>query len=162
MEHLFAPWRMAYIASADKQEGCIFCDFPAEQNDGKRLILVRKEQVFVMFNAFPYNPGHLMVAPYRHVAGYEDLTEEELLEMHVTAQKCIRLIKSLMKPQGFNLGVNIGKTAGAGFAGHVHLHIVPRWEGDTNFMPVTAGVRVLPESLEETYGKFKKAWESHE
>jgi len=161
MEHLFAPWRMAYISGADKQEGCIFCDFPAENNDEKRLILARGEKVFVMFNAFPYNPGHLMVAPYRHVGGYDELDDPELLEMHTTARRCIRLMKDLMRPQGFNLGVNMGKTAGAGFAGHVHLHIVPRYEGDTNFMPVTAEVRVLPESLEDTYKRFRDAWDHY-
>lgn len=161
MEHLFAPWRMAYIAGADRQDGCIFCDFPAEDDDEKRLILARRDHAFVMFNAYPYNPGHLMVAPYRHVAGYEELDERELLDMHLGAQHCIRLLKELMHPQGFNMGVNMGKTAGAGFAGHVHLHIVPRFDGDTNFMPVTAGVRVLPEALEDTYRRFRGAWSRH-
>ncbi|AER67582.1 histidine triad (HIT) protein [Thermovirga lienii DSM 17291] len=159
MESLFAPWRMAYIKNAKKEPGCIFCLFPAEKDDKKRLILARGEKVFVIMNAFPYNPGHLMVAPYRHVGNYEELDDEELLEMHKMASECIKVLKKTMSPQGFNLGVNIGEVAGAGFAGHVHLHVVPRWAGDTNFMPVTAQVRVLPEALEETWAKLKEAWD---
>ena len=161
MEQLYAPWRMAYIDSADKQEGCIFCDFPKENKDSERLILARGNLVFVILNAFPYNPGHLMVAPYRHEGDYEKLREEEFLEMHRFGQRCVAVLREGMNPQGFNLGINIGKTAGAGFAGHVHLHIVPRWNGDTNFMPVTAGTKVLPASLHETWDALKKVWEAH-
>ena len=161
MDQLFAPWRMAYIDEAGKQEGCIFCDFPKEQEDKERLILARGELVFVILNAFPYNPGHLMVAPYRHEGAYENLKEEELREMHRFGRKCIGVLKEAMNPQGFNLGINIGKTAGAGFAGHVHLHIVPRWDGDTNFMPVIADTKVLPASLQETWDSLKKVWEAH-
>ena len=158
MENLFAPWRMAYIAVSKEQEGCIFCDFPKEDNDERRLILFRGESAFVIFNAFPYNPGHLMVAPYRHTSEYESLSDVELLEMHRLAGRCISLLKKTMTPQGFNLGVNLGKVAGAGFDGHLHLHIVPRWNGDTNFMPVFADVRVVAEGLAETYRKMKEAW----
>ncbi len=160
MDQLFAPWRMSYIEGADKQPECIFCAFPKENRDEERLILSRGKLVFVIMNAFPYNPGHLMVVPYRHEGAYENLSDEELLEMNVMARKCLKVLKKTMNPQGFNLGVNIGKTAGAGFAGHVHLHIVPRWNGDTNFMPVVGEVRVLPESLQSTYKKMQEAWGS--
>jgi len=152
---------MAYIDSADKQEGCIFCDFPKEKRDRDRLILARGEKVFVIMNAFPYNPGHLMVAPYRHEGEYNLLEESEFLEMHRYGQKCVEVLKKAMNPQGFNMGINIGKIAGAGFAGHVHLHIVPRWNGDTNFMPVVGETKVLPQSLQETWEKLKKVWEEH-
>ena len=162
MDQLFAPWRMAYIDGADKQEGCIFCDFPKANEDRKRLILARGELVFVILNAFPYNPGHLMVAPFRHEGDYENLKDEECLEMHRFGQRCVTVLKEAMNPQGFNLGINIGRTAGAGFAGHVHLHIVPRWNGDTNFMPVIAGTKVLPASLQETWESLKKVWEAHD
>lgn len=162
MEQLFAPWRMAYIDNADRQDGCIFCDFPRENRDRERLILARGRNVFVIMNAFPYNPGHLMVAPYRHEGEYDLLKEEEFLEMHRFGQRCVQVLKKGMNPQGFNMGINLGKTAGAGFAGHVHLHIVPRWNGDTNFMPVVGETRVLPESLPETWEKLKKVWEDHD
>jgi len=161
LEQLFAPWRMAYIDSADKQEGCIFCDFPRENRDRERLILARGESVFVILNAFPYNPGHLMVAPFRHEGSYENLREDEFMEMHRYGQRCVKVLKEAMDPQGFNMGINIGKIAGAGFAGHVHLHIVPRWNGDTNFMPVIGETKVLPVSLHETWGNLKKVWEAH-
>ncbi len=161
MDQLFAPWRMAYIDTAKRQEGCIFCDFPKENKDMDRLILARGEKVFVILNAFPYNPGHLMVAPYRHEGEYEQLNEEEFNEMHRYGQRCVEVLKKVMNPQGFNMGINIGKAAGAGFAGHVHLHIVPRWNGDTNFMPVTGETRVLPETLNQTWEKLKKVWEAH-
>lgn len=161
MDQMFAPWRMAYIDSADRQEDCIFCDFPKENKDRERLILARGEKVFVILNAFPYNPGHLMVAPFRHEGEYEQLHEDEFVEMHRFGQRCVGVLKKAMNPQGFNMGINIGKAAGAGFAGHVHLHIVPRWNGDTNFMPVTGETRVLPETLHETWKKLKKVWEAH-
>ena len=158
MESIFAPWRMAYIAVSKEQEGCIFCDFPLEYRDEARLILHRGRTSFVILNAFPYNPGHLMVAPYRHTCEYEALSDEELLEMHRLAGRCIEALRRAMAPQGFNLGVNLGKVAGAGFEGHLHLHIVPRWNGDTNFMPVFSEVRVVAEELSETYRKLKEAW----
>ena len=161
MHTLFAPWRMAYISQADKIE-CIFCAFPREDKDEERLILVRGKECFVMLNAFPYNPGHLMIAPYRHTGNYDDLTNDELLEMNLLTQRCIKVIRDAMSPQGFNLGVNMGKVAGAGFEGHVHLHLVPRWNGDTNFMPVVGDVKVLPEALHETYRALLERWQKYE
>ncbi|ADE57962.1 HIT family protein [Aminobacterium colombiense] len=158
MESIFAPWRMTYIADADKQKTCIFCEFPKKNEDEKNLILHRGTMCFVICNAFPYNPGHLMVAPYRHTAVYEELSDEELLEMHRLGGVCLKVLKKVMHPQGFNLGINLGKVGGAGFDGHLHLHIVPRWNGDTNFMPVLAETRVIAESLEQTYKRLRDEW----
>ena len=159
MRHIFAPWRIRYI-QAPKYEGCIFCDFPAENNDEKRLILHRGRLSFTIMNTYPYNPGHVMIAPYSHKASLEDLTSEEMLDIFENAKLVIRAIKGTMNPDGFNLGINIGRVAGAGIEDHIHLHIVPRWNGDTNFMPVLGDVKVIPEALEETYRKLKETIES--
>ena len=155
MERIFAPWRIRYIESP-KYEGCIFCDFPKENKDEERLILYRGKSCFVIMNNYPYNPGHLMIAPYRHVASVEELNDEEALEMMKLSQKMVEVIKKAMNPDGFNLGINLGKVAGAGIEDHIHLHIVPRWNGDTNFMPVLADVKVIPEAIEDSYKKLKK------
>ena len=157
MQHLFATWRVNYIL-APKYEGCIFCDFPKENNDDERYILHRGSTCFVIMNLYPYNPGHVMVVPYRHTADYTSLSVEELTEIEVTSVSCIRTLKKAFNPEAFNLGVNLGKTAGAGVADHLHRHIVPRWNGDTNFMPVIADIRVIPESLEAAFKKLKEAW----
>ncbi|NJE01191.1 HIT domain-containing protein [Thermococcus sp. JdF3] len=156
MKTLWAPWRIEYIRSP-KHDGCIFCDFPKENRDRERLILHRGKHCFVIMNNYPYNPGHVMIAPYRHVGKWEDLTEEELLEIMKLSQLMIKALKKTMNPQGFNMGVNLGRVAGAGIDDHVHLHIVPRWNGDTNFMPAIADTKVIPESLEEAYDELKKA-----
>jgi len=156
MNHIWAPWRIKYIRSP-KHNGCIFCDFPKENRDEERLILYRGKHAFVIMNNYPYNPGHVMIAPYRHVGEWEELTDEELLDIMKLSQLTIKALKRAMKPQGFNMGVNIGCVAGAGVKDHVHLHIVPRWNGDTNFMPVIADTKVIPESLEEAYEELKKA-----
>lgn len=156
MERLWAPWRMKYIEEGSKIEGCIFCIFPAEQDDRKSLILYRGEHSFIMLNSFPYNPGHLMVAPYKHTADLYELTDEELLEVDHLVRFSVRLLSATVQPDGFNLGVNLGRTAGAGIVDHVHWHIVPRWNGDTNFMPVIGETKVLPESLEATYDKLRR------
>jgi len=158
MKVLWAPWRIEYIRSP-KHEGCIFCDFPKENRDKERLILYRGKYSFVIMNNYPYNPGHVMIAPYRHVANWEELTDEELLEIMKLAQLMIKALKKAMNPHGFNMGVNLGRVAGAGIDSNVHLHIVPRWNGDTNFMPVIADTKVIPESLEEAYDELKKAIE---
>jgi len=156
MNHIWAPWRIKYIRSP-KHNGCIFCDFPKENRDEERLILYRGKHAFVIMNNYPYNPGHVMIAPYRHVGEWEELTDEELLDIMKLSQLTIKALKRAMKPQGFNMGVNIGCVAGAGVKDHVHLHVVPRWNGDTNFMPVIADTKVIPESLEEAYEELKKA-----
>ncbi|RLF76103.1 HIT family hydrolase [Thermococci archaeon] len=154
MKLIWAPWRIEYIRSP-KHDGCIFCDFPKENRDRERLILYRGEHAFVIMNNYPYNPGHVMIAPYRHVGKWEELTDEELLDMMKLSQLMIKALKRAMNPDGFNLGVNLGRVAGAGIEDHVHIHIVPRWNGDTNFMPVVADTKIIPESLEETYKELK-------
>ncbi|MFC2025130.1 HIT domain-containing protein [Chloroflexota bacterium] len=154
MKHLWAPWRMEYI-QMKKEEGCILCVKPNQSSDASNYILYRGEKNFVIMNKYPYNPGHLMVAPYRHVASLEELTGEERHEHFDIVSRSIEVLKQVFSPDGFNLGINIGKAAGAGIEGHVHTHIVPRWQSDTNSMPVISNVRVIPEALVETYQKLK-------
>jgi ATP adenylyltransferase len=154
---LWTPWRMAYINDQHpRPSGCVFCALPAEgeENDERNLILSRGQHNFVILNAFPYNPGHLMVAPYRHVGDYLDLTAGELTEATELTRTAIAALKQVSSPQGFNIGMNLGTAAGAGIADHVHLHVVPRWGGDTNFMPVIGQTKVLPELLAETWAKL--------
>ena len=163
-EQLWAPWRLQYIESADKADGCIFCFFPAagEAHDTEHLIVKRGLHAYIILNAFPYSNGHLMVVPYRHTSAMEDLTDAELLEvMHLT-RLSIALLRTAFRPDGFNLGVNMGRVAGAGIADHLHWHIVPRWNGDTNFMPVLADVRVIPESLQVVHQRLQQALVTHE
>lgn len=157
MERLWTPWRMEYIksAGAEAQGGCIFCDLPAKGDDEAVYIVARTDRAFAILNAYPYNPGHLMVAPFRHIGELEGLEESELLETGRLLQRSIRALRDVMQPQGFNLGMNLGRIAGAGLPDHLHWHIVPRWDGDTNFMPVLGQTKVLPELLEETYGKLR-------
>lgn len=161
MKRLWSPWRMKYIVSK-KGEGCIFCDKVAENDDQANYILYRGKTCYVMLNLYPYNNGHLMVSPYRHVPSPEQLQEDELTEMMLLVNRSIRALRWAMHPDGFNIGVNIGKAAGAGIEEHVHIHIVPRWEGDTNFMPVLSQTRVIPELLDDTYCKLKAAWQEPE
>ena len=154
MEQIWAPWRIEYI-QMEKPEGCILCDKPKQKKDALSYILFRGEKNFVMLNAYPYNPGHLMIAPYRHTASLEELTDEELKEHFEIARHSITILRQVFNPGGFNLGINLGGVAGAGIDDHFHTHVVPRWQGDTNFMPVIADVKVLPEALSETYQKLK-------
>ncbi|MCL0034990.1 HIT domain-containing protein [Dehalococcoidia bacterium] len=153
MEHLWAPWRMEYILG-EKERGCIFCEKPKQDTDAQNYILHRGERNFSMLNIYPYNPGHLMVAPYRHVASLGELNDEELLEHFRLVGRCVSVLRETASPSGFNIGINLGKVAGAGVEDHIHTHIVPRWEGDTNFMPVISHTRVLPEALAETYARL--------
>jgi ATP adenylyltransferase len=157
IERLWTPWRMAYINAHGREErgGCIFCDLPAEGDDERHHILGRGREAFVMLNRFPYNPGHLLVAPFRHVGDYLELTAEELAETMALAGTAIRALREASSPHGFNLGMNLGSVAGAGIADHVHLHLVPRWGGDTNFMPIVGQTKVLPELLNETWAKLR-------
>jgi ATP adenylyltransferase len=158
-ERLWSPWRIEYIRRDDggDHQGCIFCDLPAagEDQDETNHLLARGQVSFVLLNAFPYNPGHLMAAPYRHVGDYEELNPEELAEMMAFAGRAIRAMREESGPHGFNLGMNLGQVAGAGIADHVHLHLVPRWGGDTNFMPVVGQTKVLPELLGETWQRLR-------
>lgn len=151
---------MEYIRSAHVAEGCVFCDEPARGDDAKSYILTRSARAFVILNAYPYNPGHLMVAPFRHVAEVEELDDEETVETQRLLQRSIAALKGVAEPDGFNVGMNLGRVAGAGIPGHVHWHVVPRWSGDTNFMPIVGETRVLPELLAETYEKLKPALEA--
>jgi ATP adenylyltransferase len=158
MDNLWAPWRMAYIApKTPASEGCIFCVLPAAHRDEEHYILYRGEHCFMMLNLYPYNSGHLMIAPYQHVNSIEKLDSATLAELMSQAQLALRAFHRTMQPDGFNMGINEGKVSGAGFADHMHLHIVPRWNGDTNFMPVIADVKVMPEHLANTYRHMKQA-----
>ena len=148
---------MAYIKGAERHDGCIFCDFPSQdpENDPANLIVARGDLSFVILNKYPYNSGHLMVTPYRHIAEWESLTPEELAEIGSWSQRCINALKETLGPQGFNVGVNQGVIAGAGIAEHVHLHVVPRWGGDTNFMTTVGDAKVIPEALDETFARLR-------
>ena len=154
MERIWAPWRREYI-QMKKTEGCILCDKPAGSDDALNYILYRGDKNFVMLNAYPYNPGHLMISPYRHVANLEELTDEECHEHFNIVSRSVKILRQVFKPAGFNIGINMSRVAGAGIDDHIHTHIVPRWQGDTNFMTVISDVRVLPEALSETYEKLK-------
>ena len=154
VRQIWAPWRIEYI-QMEKPEGCILCDKPKQNSDALNYILYRGGKNFVIMNTYPYNPGHLMIVPYRHIAQLEELTDEERNEHFEIVGRSIKLLKQVLNPGGFNIGINVGKVAGAGIVDHFHTHIVPRWQGDTNFMPVLADVRVLPEALAETYQRLK-------
>ena len=158
-ERLWAPWRFAYIEKPETgtdKGGCIFVDLPAQGQDRENLLLYRGEKAFVMLNAFPYTNGHLMVAPYKHTANMSDLDDSELLEINQLVAKGTGWIGAVYKPDGFNIGVNLGSAAGAGIPTHIHWHIVPRWAGDTNFMTTIGDVRVLPQSLEDSYDRLRE------
>ncbi len=157
MRYMWAPWRMQYIEQS-KPAGCIFCDKPGGKDEAG-LILHRGKLTFSLLNGFPYNNGHLMVAPYRHVADPVELSADELADLMAETNLCVRVLRRAMHPEGFNLGMNLGKVAGAGIADHLHMHVVPRWNGDTNFMPVLCDTRVLPEALQATWGKLRGALE---
>jgi ATP adenylyltransferase len=157
VKQLWAPWRLEYVAGADEQEGCIFC-LADRGDDEERLVVHRGERGFVLLNKYPYASGHLMAAPRRHVGKFRELTDEEALELHRLAGQGLAALAETFAPQGYNVGWNLGRIAGAGVVEHVHLHVVPRWAGDTNFMPVLADVKVLPEHLTETRRKLAAAW----
>lgn len=152
MKQLWAPWRLEYIKSADEDSGCVFCA-PDE-----RLLVTRGTHTLVLLNKFPYASGHFMVAPIRHVGEFGELEDDEVLELHRLASAGMGALAQLYAPQGYNVGWNLGRIAGAGVVDHVHLHVVPRWAGDTNFMPVLADTKVLPEHLEETKRRLVEVW----
>ncbi|MFH0942094.1 MAG: HIT domain-containing protein [Chloroflexota bacterium] len=154
MDTVWAPWRITYVEIA-KPSGCILCSKPREDNDAENYILYRAKHNFIILNSFPYNPGHLMVAPYRHVSSPEELAPEELLEHSELINRSLAALRESFGSRDFNVGMNLGTTAGAGIPGHIHSHIVPRWAGDTNFMPVIAGTKVIPQALRDTYLKLK-------
>jgi ATP adenylyltransferase len=145
---------MEYILK-EKNEGCIFCEIPKENRDKENYVLYRGKSCFVILNTYPYNNGHIMIAPYAHIKNLEQLNKDTINELMSLCQKSISVLKEKMNPQGFNIGANIGKVSGAGILDHVHLHIVPRWQGDTNFMPVILDTKVMPQYLSETYDLLK-------
>lgn len=157
MERIWAPWRMEFIRQA-KVVGCIFCQHSKDVDDREALILQRGAHAFTMLNKYPYNSGHLMVIPYRHTDQLEDLKAATAEEIFAVSGRWTDILQQRFKAEGFNLGANLGRVAGAGVLGHFHFHIVPRWNGDTNFMPVLADTRVLPEYLHQTYDHLKAAW----
>ena len=154
MEQIWAPWRMEFIMQGGKHTECFLCQKPRENNDEANYILYRGRENYILLNAYPYNPGHLMVAPYRHVGSLEETSGSELKEHIEVVKLGVRLLNHMVSPAGFNVGMNLGRVAGAGVADHIHTHIVPRWQGDTNFMPVVAETKVLSEALMETYKKL--------
>ena len=156
-DRLWAPWRMEYIAG-EKPEECIFCGRAAAGDDPANLIVRRGERCFVILNAFPYTNGHVMIAPYEHLASLEDLDEAIAAELMALTRESLRAVREAYGPDGFNVGINQGAAAGAGVEDHVHQHVVPRWGGDTNFMPVVGDTRVLPQSLEESYDQLREAF----
>lgn len=158
MDYLFTPWRMEYIRSS-KQDGCIFCEM-LERDDRDALIVRRGRHAFLVLNRYPYNNGHFMSVPYRHVDSLENLSAEETAEMMALLAQGITALRKAFHPEGFNIGANIGKVAGAGVKDHVHMHVVPRWAGDTNFMPLFGETRVIPQTLEQTYDELKAALDS--
>jgi ATP adenylyltransferase len=157
-ERLWAPWRLDYI-KGPKPDECIFCAGAGSDDDGRSYVVARGERCFVMLNAYPYNNGHVMVSPYEHVPSIEDVGEETLLELMTLTQRSLRVLRDAYGPEGFNIGVNQGKVAGAGVEEHVHLHVVPRWGADTNFMPVIGSTRVLPQSLDDSWATLSKLFD---
>ena len=156
MRNIWAPWRMKYIEQPKKKEGCLFCRVIKEDTDKENHVLVRKERCFIMLNLYPYNNGHLMVSPYAHVASLEKLEMKDRNALFETVANAIANLRKEMDPEGFNIGINIGEVAGAGISDHIHVHIVPRWAGDTNFMPVVGEAKVISQAIEETYKKMRK------
>lgn len=158
MELKWTPWRMAYIKRG-KDDECVFCRVPAENRDRANLVVYRGHHCYVLLNLYPYNTGHLMVVPYAHVGDLAELDNQVAVELISLAQCSLRALDRALSPQGFNLGMNLGQVAGAGIADHLHLHVVPRWPGDTNFMPLIAGTKLLPELLEETWERLCQAFD---
>ncbi|HEY3128415.1 MAG TPA: HIT domain-containing protein [Acidobacteriota bacterium] len=162
MDYLWTPWRFQYISTAGQpSQECLFCQATKEKDDQKLLVVHRANQCLVMLNRFPYNSGHLMIAPNRHIALLEEASPAELQEIMQLTAHCQKGLREIYEPEGFNTGMNLGKCAGAGVAGHIHMHLLPRWTGDSNFMTVTGETRVLPEALDVTYQKVRKFFESH-
>jgi len=158
MEHLWAPWRLAYVQEAGTAEGCVFCLESAGALGASSLVVHRSERTLVLLNKFPYSSGHLMVAPVRHTPSLGDLDPDEAAELHTLTVKAIDTLGSVYGPDGYNVGLNLGSAAGGSISAHLHQHVVPRWSGDTNFMPALADVKVLPEHLEATRARLTEGW----
>ncbi|OVE83891.1 HIT family protein [Natronolimnobius baerhuensis] len=165
MEQVFAPWRIEWIKREDKNadiDGCVFCAFPEQETDRENLLVARSEHAFVLLNNYPYNPGHVMVIPRAHTGDYTDLSDASLLDHARLKQRTFDALEEAMEADGFNAGLNLGDGAGGSIDDHLHTHIVPRWEGDTNFMPVLSDTSVIVEALEETYDRLHEAFASQE
>lgn len=160
MEHIWTPWRMEYIQEQSDYEGCVFCLAVEAEDNGENLIFYRGERVFMILNRYPYTSGHVMCVPYSHKNRLQDLSREARIEMMDLVSKAVEVLQSVYQPEGFNVGLNLGESAGAGLADHLHMHIVPRWGGDTNFMSTIGLTRVMPESLPDTYRRIKDAWDN--
>ncbi len=158
MDRLWSPWRFNYVSKAEISRGCLFCDKPAEQDDRKNLIVYRGNRTFVILNLFPYTAGHLMIAPYAHIATLQDASDEIATEMIRQARLAEKHLRAIYKPEGLNMGINLGDCAGAGVAGHLHMHVLPRWCGDANFMTTIGETRVLPEDINVTFEKLAGAF----
>jgi ATP adenylyltransferase len=158
MDRIWSPWRYRYVSTAGPEGGCIFCDKPAAGDDRENLIVHRAERCFVLLNLFPYTSGHLMVAPYVHVPTLEETDEATAAELMLVTRTAQRHLRETYRAPGFNLGMNIGSCAGAGVAGHIHMHVLPRWPGDANFMTTVAETRVIPEDLSEAWEKLTHAF----
>lgn len=159
MKRLWAAWRMQYITNSKKEPGCVFCNALAKPDGDQNLVVLRRARAFVILNKYPYTSGHVMVAPFAHQASLELLDTPTRAELMELVSECLVVLRTVYQPQGFNVGANIGEAAGAGVPGHVHIHIVPRWNGDTNFMSTVGETRVLPESLEVTYRRILAAFQ---
>jgi ATP adenylyltransferase len=157
MDYLWTPWRYAYVSGIEKTTGCVFCDLPRTGDDAKALIVYRGQHCYVVLNSYPYTAGHVMIVPFGHLDQLQKLPVEAAHEMMYLAQRMEHVLRQLYSPDGINIGINIGKAAGAGVAGHIHMHALPRWVADANFMTVVGETRVLPESLETTYARIKAA-----
>lgn len=158
MDYLWSPWRYRYLAENAAIEGCIFCEMAAANKDEERLIVCRRSHNFVVLNRFPYTTGHMMVVPYRHTAELAALDEATASEMMALVQTAEKILRKVYRPNGLNLGMNIGESAGAGIAGHIHMHVLPRWTGDANFMTTVGETRILPEELAVTWRRLKEAF----
>jgi len=157
MDYLWTPWRYAYVSTAEKSAGCVFCDAVKAGDDRKVLIVYRGQHCFVILNRYPYTPGHVMIVPYAHLDELRKLSTDAAQEMMELSQRMESVLRELYRPDGVNLGMNIGKAAGAGIAGHIHMHVLPRWVADANFVSVVGETRILPEALEETWKRMTKA-----
>lgn len=156
MERLWAPWRMNYIKNFKKEKGCLFCRVFKSKADNKNLIILRSKYCFAMLNLYPYNNGHVMISPIKHVKSIESLNDKEASDLMATVKKIKVMLDQVLKPEGYNIGINIGRPAGAGFDKHLHIHIVPRWSGDSNFMPVLSGTKIISQSIKTLYKELTK------
>ncbi len=158
MDYLWTPWRMPYLrGETRKPDHCVFCD-KVDADDEKEFVVFRSTYVYVTLNLYPYNTGHMLVVPYQHVAEIGDVPQETLADLMVTAQQAVAALQTVYHPEGFNMGINLGSSAGAGIAEHLHMHIVPRWPGDTNYMTVIGQTRIIPDLLTDTYHQLRDAW----